>query len=251
MDRFSVKIADRSPSEAQRVYAQAQRYYFRALGAKFYNSPYEHIGDCCSYFFTNIDKAWAILAKYVDIELMSAADKYVYDIMSGDELNVLFNQLKDAFADYEKEFGHNNALGEMPYADVASLNLRKFCYYLIASDGMITEEEADMINVILGDNYTFDETKEMLINANIISKEDRDFFEKSVMKSFVIAIFADKANAAKGIDSYIVNRIFILYEHVGRRIIASDGEVLQEEKDDLNKILDCIENVIKPFIKYN
>ena len=33
MDRFSVKIANRSASEAQRVYAQAQRYYFKKLGA--------------------------------------------------------------------------------------------------------------------------------------------------------------------------------------------------------------------------
>ena len=254
---FQIDVYDRSASYVRSVWNAAQHYYMRhpdeVGGLSNAYAVIDKMGDALSLAYTNVDAAWGVLMRYVDIHFMTEEEKEAYsftaECLSVDECKAQYKEIRDAVEKFEHDFGHNAALGDKPYTEVMDANLRNFCYYLVAADDRLTKDEADMINEILGENYSFEETLDMASNSNVISDEDRAKFETSIMKSFVITVFADRCYKRGGGNSSYSYRLFSAYEDVGRRILASDGEVSQEEKDDLNKILDHIQKVVQPFMQ--
>lgn len=125
--------------------------------------------------------------------------------------------------------------GDKPLREKFLLDTARFLMYLSASDGKIVPQERDMMNYFLDISFNIKDYVELIEDTDIYSVD----FENHIPESLIeIAMFdhdLDQMEKETG-DSYvnIIPLVFELYFSMGKCLIECDGEVDDQELEDLN-----------------
>lgn len=242
MEFFTVKVRDYSGKSAQIAYAKALDFYRRqGLEGAMFASKMGDSGLCLLYY-TDTRRCWNLLMKYMYVELMTEeeieAETLASSALSPRQLHFVYKDLARFFDEYESEAGRISAFGTWSYSEILKENLRYFCYYIAAADQALNSMETEIINTILGEDLSQEETLTSIENANVVEVEDREKLEEGTMPSFVIAVLADKYFHAQGEDSNFEEAIRTLFRCAAIRIATIDGEVTEEEAEGIDLVID-------------
>lgn len=134
---------------------------------------------------------------------------------------------------------------ESPLRDLFKYDLRNYLLYLSASDGKITMSECDFINQLLDSSFDVNEYARYISDYNIYSEE----FENKYPGTFAaLTLFEAYGEILSGtptegrVRSY--EPVRTCYEKVGLELINCDGNVTQQELDNLKIYLNNLDKSI-------
>lgn len=135
---------------------------------------------------------------------------------------------------------------EVPLRKMFTLEYAAFMMYLSASDGCIHDNEAKLIYAITGYDQRPEEIEAFVERENIYSEE----FEERTPTIFAVACEFERICYANGLDpkkQSFVEQFFMLYKLTGELLLEIDGEVSDDEYEDLNIYMNNIEQFIKSY----
>ena len=116
-----------------------------------------------------------------------------------------------------------------------------FLLYLSASDGELSESEAEFIGSYLGVHYSTDEMRREIRNNNIYSVE----FEQCIPLSVKLMVEADNRVVQSGyIESTGCRMIYDFYKLISQAFLACDNSVTDTELDNMARYLENIKEYI-------
>lgn len=114
--------------------------------------------------------------------------------------------------------------------------LSLFMMCLAASDGVIREEEAIMLNEYLNKHSTSGYYKTYIALNNICFNE----FERTVPKSLIVAVEIDNKLIKRGERPTFSYKLLSIYKTVGYSMVICDGEIHYNEKFDLRNYINIM-----------
>lgn len=144
----------------------------------------------------------------------------------------LVDKLADVMRDAVRVTGLEKLFGDNDPGQLMVMELTLYAMYLSASDGEISEEEAQQ----MGENFGFELSPEQIGSfmrkQNIYSTE----FEKKVPLSMQLFVAIDNALHEKNLDKDMERMssqvLYEAFEAVGNTIIMADGLADEQEKED-------------------
>ena len=142
------------------------------------------------------------------------------------------DKLADVMRDAVRVTGLEKLFGDNDPGQLMVMELTLYAMYLSASDGEISEEEAQQ----MGENFGFELSPEQIgrfmRKQNIYSTE----FEKKVPLSMQLFVAIDNALHEKNLDKDMERMssqlLYEAFEAVGNTIIMADGLADEQEKED-------------------
>lgn len=160
-------------------------------------------------------------------------DDYIYDIK--DCIDSLVDLIKEAD-------GTSNAcldLGiNLPVDEFVVAELSMFALYLFASDGKITDSEADLFNKIFDKSLSTKEIRQAIIDADIYTHE---FESRPPLAQHVAAHSEAYTLCILGKRAPVSEQIINLYSLLGQMLIECDADLDASETRDLNIYLTMLD----------
>ena len=153
-----------------------------------------------------------------------------------DTVKALVNSLTETMNERIKVTGLEPLFDEKDPGQLVMTDLILYAMYLTASDGEVKEIEAERITENFGYKLNPVKIGKMIKEYNLYSNE----FESEVPVSIELFVQVDNAFHEQGLDekpgeeklSPVCELIYQIFEDVTELVIASDGEVHEQEKTD-------------------
>lgn len=113
---------------------------------------------------------------------------------------------------------------------LVKVDLQKFLLYLMASDGVIEDEEVSFINRLFELELTAEDWKEVIVEANIYTND----FAQNTPVSMHIAAYGDEYMRIQGGENLeLVEKVIEGFTLFGKSFVGVDGDVADSEIEDL------------------
>ena len=167
---------------------------------------------------------------YSQIENMRRA------ISSLKELMGTINEITGAMAAY----GLDDSLS-VDAGGLVELELQRFLLYLMASDGVIADEEVALINRLFDCEFSAPQWKEVIVDTDTYTND----FARTPLLSLRIAAYADEyMRIHGGEDVDVVGNVINGFAMFGKTFVSIDDDVTDSEVDDLTDYISMLRNSV-------
>lgn len=155
------------------------------------------------------------------------------------QLHQLYIAFKNAMIEAEQNFGNIipvNTRGKS-YALQFEDDIRSYCWYLSAADGILEVRETQFMNEVFGESIPQAVMIEMLKKCGIALPSVRQQYENGGVPTIGIAVCADYLYSNIGKSSNLKDLVIQFFTELGVALIGIDGEVTPEERDSVVKFV--------------
>lgn len=139
------------------------------------------------------------------------------------------------------EYGLDESLS-LSAGDMIKRELESLLLHLMASDGVIGDEEVAFINRLFEHDFSAQQWKELIVEADIYTDE----FAQTAPLSLYIAAYADEYIKAHGGDDIeVVDKLIEGFSLFGKNFLGVDGDVSDSEVDDLVAYIFMLRNSVE------
>lgn len=171
-----------------------------------------------------------------------------YEITSG--LRRVVRAMKDMMDTVTENSNAISALGygelDMSGGHIAEMEMTQFALYLMASDGVISDDEVEFFECVFDMSVTAEDLKGLIIRYDIYSTE----FEQRPPLCFRLAAYAEVFYKANGVEDFeVLDSLVDGWLTFGKLLAASDDDVADSEAEDLATYISMLRNSIPELLR--
>lgn len=148
---------------------------------------------------------------------------------------------------------NSNAISALGYGEltmsggrVTEMEMTQFALYLMASDGVIEDDEVKFFECVFDMSVTAEDLKGLIIDYDIYSTE----FEQRPPLCFRLAAYAEVFYKANGVEDFeVMDSLIDGWFTFGKLLIASDDDIADSEVDDLTTYISMLRDSVPELLR--
>lgn len=252
MEKFKFSLYDIDQKSFEEMYNAAGSYYmFSDMDVYSRYQKFTADNNVWQLSRSNVQAALKLMSTYVDY--VGPAEAEVF------RLRFAYVRIKKHFDKFEEDFGLKEVLtkrdSSIHYSNVFGGDCLSLAFYLAASDGQLAVAETEFIEGVVRMGLTQSMTLELIKDSSMVDEEGREKYANTALSSLSIALISDKFYTAKpelyqhslygGVN--LASTVMAFYKDFGMGLVGVDGDVSEEEKQDIDKLLKNLEIVSSAF----